>query len=174
MQQPLPPMLITLLWYRSCQERVLSWNRDNTIYIAQISYHCICMAKLCVIYWFQCWYRYFINGIMWDFCNDMTDHWYDLLFHYENGPPRPGPRFNIKMTSYQYRKSHCGDKTILRPSYLRNGIYFTGKTTYLYWIRAHWSMLAYTAHCMKQAVDLVVGCAVVAHSDSEFLEDACN
>ena len=22
---------------------------------------------------------------------------------------------NIKMTSYQYRKSHCGDKTILRP-----------------------------------------------------------
>ena len=28
----------------------------------------------------------------------------------------PGPWFNIKMTSYQYRKSHCGDKTILRPS----------------------------------------------------------
>ena len=34
----------------------------------------------------------------------------------------PGPWFNIKMTSYQYRKSHCGDKTILRPSYLHNGI----------------------------------------------------
>ena len=30
----------------------------------------------------------------------------------------PGPWFNIKMTSYQYRKSHCGDETILRPSYL--------------------------------------------------------
>ena len=26
---------------------------------------------------------------------------------------RPGPRFNIKMSFYQYRKSHCGDKTIL-------------------------------------------------------------
>ena len=26
------------------------------------------------------------------------------------------------MTPYQYRKSHCGDKTILRPSYLHNGI----------------------------------------------------
>ena len=48
----------------------------------------------------------------------------------------PGPRFDIKMTSYQYRKSHCGDKTILRPSYLHNGISYTGKTTSLYWIRA--------------------------------------
>ena len=48
----------------------------------------------------------------------------------------PGPRFNIKMTSYWYRKSHCGDKTILRPSYLHNGISYTGKTTSLYWIGA--------------------------------------
>ena len=47
-----------------------------------------------------------------------------------------GPRFNMKMTSYQYRKSHCGDKTILRPSYLHNGISHTGKMTSLYWIRA--------------------------------------
>ena len=45
-----------------------------------------------------------------------------------------GPRFNIKITSYQYRKSLCGDKTILRPSYLHNGISYTGKTTSLYWI----------------------------------------
>ena len=45
----------------------------------------------------------------------------------------PGPRFNIKMTSYQYRKSHCGDKTILRLSYIHNGISYTGKMTSLYW-----------------------------------------
>ena len=45
---------------------------------------------------------------------------------------RSGPWFNIKMTSYQFRKSHCGDKTILRPSYLHNGISFTGKMTYIY------------------------------------------
>ena len=32
--------------------------------------------------------------------------------------------------------SHCGDKTILRPSYLHNGISYSGKMTYLYWIRA--------------------------------------
>ena len=39
------------------------------------------------------------------------------------------------MSSYQYRKSHCGDKTILQPSYLHNGISYTGKMTSLYWIR---------------------------------------
>ena len=44
--------------------------------------------------------------------------------------------FNIKMLSYQYRKSHCGDKTVVRSSYLHNGISYTGKTTSLYWIRA--------------------------------------
>ena len=27
----------------------------------------------------------------------------------------PGPWFNIKMSSYQYRKSHCGDKIVLSP-----------------------------------------------------------
>ena len=43
---------------------------------------------------------------------------------------------NIKMSSYQYRKSHCGDETMWRPSYLHNGISCTGKMTYLYGIRA--------------------------------------
>ena len=46
----------------------------------------------------------------------------------------PGPRFNIKMSSYQYRESHCGDKTVVRSSYLYNGIPHTGKMTSLYWI----------------------------------------
>ena len=46
---------------------------------------------------------------------------------------RPGPWFNIKMSSYQYRKSHCGDKTVVRSSYLHNGISYTGKMTSLYW-----------------------------------------
>ena len=44
------------------------------------------------------------------------------------------PRFNIKMPSYQYRKSHCGDKTVVRSSYLHNGISNTSKMTSLYWI----------------------------------------
>ena len=45
------------------------------------------------------------------------------------------------MSSDQYRKSHCGDKTILRPSYLHNGISYTGKTA-LYWIRPQVSSMA--------------------------------
>ena len=45
----------------------------------------------------------------------------------------PGPRFNIKMSSYQYRKSHCGDKTVVTSSYLHNSISYTGKTASLYW-----------------------------------------
>ena len=47
-----------------------------------------------------------------------------------------GPRFNIKISSYQYRKSHCGDKTVVRSSYLHNGISYTGKMSSLYWIGA--------------------------------------
>ena len=35
-------------------------------------------------------------------------------------------RFNIKM-SYQYRKSHCGDKKMLRSFYLHNWIFHTVK-----------------------------------------------
>ena len=48
-------------------------------------------------------------------------------------PKWPGLWFNIKMSSYQYRKSHCGDKTVIRSSYLHNGISFTGKMPSLYW-----------------------------------------
>ena len=47
-----------------------------------------------------------------------------------------GPWFNIKMSSYQYRKSHCGDKTVVRWSYLHNGNSYTGKMSSLYWIGA--------------------------------------
>ena len=44
------------------------------------------------------------------------------------------PWFNAKLSSYQYRKSHCGDKTVVRSSYLHNGVLNTGKMSYLYWI----------------------------------------
>ena len=61
-----------------------------------------------------------------------------------------------KMSSYQYRKSHCEDKTILGLSNLHNGISYTGKMTSLYWIGAQvlscWSLVilickAYVSHC---------------------------
>ena len=62
----------------------------------------------------------------------------------------PGGRFNKKISSYQYRKSHCGDKTILRPSYLHNAISYTGKMTSLYWIRA--LMIFSTAPNRRQVI----------------------
>ena len=40
-----------------------------------------------------------------------------------------GPRFNINMSSYQFRKSHCGYKAVVSSSYLHNGISYTGKMT---------------------------------------------
>ena len=43
--------------------------------------------------------------------------------------PEDGPRFNIKMLSCRYRKYPCGDKTVVRSPYLRNGISYTGKMT---------------------------------------------
>ena len=58
-----------------------------------------------------------------------------ILYGRYHGSWWPGGWFNIKMLSYQYRKSHCGDKTVW-PSYFRNGISYTGKKTSLYWIRA--------------------------------------
>ena len=75
---------------------------------------------------------------------------------------RPGPWFNIKMLSYQYRKSHCGDKTVVRSSYLYNGISYTGKTTSLYWIRAldilrEWSQnLSYCIYLVRSLVRMVL------------------
>ena len=51
--------------------------------------------------------------------------WYSViqfrLFRFY-GPKYPvGPQLNTKMSSYQYRKSYGGDKTVIRSSYLHNG-----------------------------------------------------
>ena len=55
-----------------------------------------------------------------------------MLMHWRRKEPEPW--FNIKMSSYQYRKPHYGDKTVVRSSYLHNGISYTGKMSSLYWI----------------------------------------
>ena len=58
-------------------------------------------------------------------------------------------QYKLKMPSYQYRKSDCGDKTILRPSYLHNGISYTGETTSLYWIGAQDSLVCFPSEGRK-------------------------
>ena len=61
-------------------------------------------------------------------------NWLWCWFDDGNYLKRTGPWFNINMSSYQYRKSHCGYKTVVRSSYLHNGISYTGKMSSLYWI----------------------------------------
>ena len=46
---------------------------------------------------------------------------------------RSAALIQLKMTSYQCRKSHCGDKTIWWTSHLHSGISYTVKMTSLYW-----------------------------------------
>ena len=71
-----------------------------------------------------------------------------------------GPWFNIKMPSYQYRKSHCGDKTIVRSSYLHNGISYAGKTTSLYGIESlPWFLKnTHNRHPIAGLLGPVMGC----------------
>ena len=49
-------------------------------------------------------------------------------------PTETGPRFNIKMSSSQYRKTLGGDKTVVRSSYIHYGVSYTGKIIFFYWI----------------------------------------
>ena len=80
-----------------------------------------------------------------------------------------GGWFNIKMTSYQYRKSHCGDKTILQPSYFHNGISYTGKTTSLYWIRALISMNVLGDTVSYQTINMILYVLFKYKNDSSAL-----
>ena len=45
-------------------------------------------------------------------------------------------QYKIKMSSYYYRKSNCGDKTFVRSSYLHNGTSYASKMSSLYCIGA--------------------------------------
>ena len=84
--------------------------------------------------------KIFVKWDFWRRCNgaslvNVRRCWQSFAFWYgmRTCVPETGSWFNIKMSSYQYRKSHCGDKTIVRSSDLPNGISYTGKMTSLYW-----------------------------------------
>ena len=65
-------------------------------------------------------------------CQDSSVSAYSLV---PSCAKEPGHWFNMKMPPYQDRKSHCRDRTILRPSYLPNENSYTGKMTSLCWIK---------------------------------------
>ena len=80
--------------------------------------------------------------------------------------PEAGPWFNKKMLSYQYWKSHCGDKTVVRSSYLHNGISHTGKIS-LYWIRALVVILGMSLDChWGRVTHICVGNLTIIGSDN--------
>ena len=124
--------LVLGIWYGECHvECVLSWlpvvvtstiNQPSTMPLMP-------STDFRNFENFQC-QIFLLRSLFFDTCysgtNDTTAHCLHL----------PGPRFNIKMPSYQYMKSHCGDKTVVKSSYLHNGISSTGKMTSFYWIRA--------------------------------------
>ena len=53
------------------------------------------------------------------------------------------PRLNIKTIFPRYWDSHVKDKTVARPSYLKPGDPFTGKTTWLYWDDPLWFFMVH-------------------------------
>ena len=76
--------------------------------------------------------HYFVTTSLIGWAQTYNQPW---RYMWEVSSLRPGPRFNIKISSHQYRKSHCRDKTVVRSSYLQNGISYSGKTASLYCIR---------------------------------------
>ena len=86
-----------------------------------------------------------ISAKKWSNCHEMKNEIIDWT---------PGPRFNIKISSYQYRKSHCGGKTVVRSSYLHNRMSCTGKMASSYWIRV---LASNVAICFDIGHDLGLG-----------------
>ena len=78
--------------------------------------------NICPVIWFVLKYT-----SLWSLLT-LPGHWFKIM-----AKCCTGPWFNIKMSSHQYRKFHCGDKTVVRSSYLHHGISYTGKMTSLYW-----------------------------------------
>ena len=140
-----------ILWYKTHTQRVtyyFTWfgrKRDNSIrafsFRCTAHYHeatnnllvgkmrCKIMTNDYSITFMKSWVR----------CSSVRLGPQHIICHslLSNAPPSffhvkcPGPRFNIKMSSYQYRKSHCGDKTVVRSSYLHNGISCTGNVIFI-------------------------------------------
>ena len=93
----------------------------------------------------QCWPRSMSpNGVT-------RPQWVNTL-----RPRQNGHHFADNMP-YRYRKYHCGDKTVLRSSYLHSGISYTSKTTSLYWIRAQAAFLIFFSIAIFSPYFFLVG-----------------
>ena len=71
------------------------------------------------------------------------------------GSPKWCPWYDVKVLSYQYGKSHCGDKMVVRSCYLHDKMYYTGKMVSLYWIGPR-------LFCTKLCLNILAHCGSVA------------
>ena len=106
-----------------CSRRLLVGQRQ-TFSIITVMVQFICSIGLLNLTSVHC--QWLLNGCQRD-NNRMTA----ICYHIFQITSRAW--FNIKM-SYQYRKSQCGDKMVVKSSYLHNRISYTCKTSSLYWI----------------------------------------
>ena len=136
-----------MFWEKcNCKRSVHTWwrtkmNQYLTQWLTQdVSVNCCSKAALTqILTWCSANENYFQNVTLPFNPLNKTD-WAKpyRLYHIKLGNWAP---IQYKDDIYQYRKSHCGDKTILRPSYLHNGISYTGKMSSLYCIGAPGSWL---------------------------------
>ena len=87
-------------------------------------YSCMSNLKGCVtaMCWRHSWHA--TTGVQW--LQRVACTWHDTVLHW----------FITKMLSCRYRKSHRGDKAVVRSSYLHDGISYTCETISFYWIEA--------------------------------------
>ena len=83
--------------------------------------------------------------------SNLTCDWLSIVWTYSKQETE-----NRAWGLVQYRKSNCGDKTILRPSYLHNGISYTGKTPSCHWIRAHGLVSIQDLHSTELNINKIV------------------
>ena len=114
--------------------RSLPWRRRSTIQCAML----LCFGAVD--------FNYTLQGYVWVLIVSKTT----LANMSITTAKQAGAWFNIKIPSYQHRKSHCGDKTVVRSSYLHNGISYTRKMACLYWISPQ-----NTTTCMCYGLDSV-------------------
>ena len=98
------------------RQQIIIWD---TLHIRQN----IQLLAMKIVMFLPAWWWYQIESNL----NEIWTFFTQMIAKYA-----PGPWFSIKMSSYQYRKSHCGDKMVVRSSNLHNGIYYTGKMVSLY------------------------------------------
>ena len=128
---------LMMWWYTVMKHSVYDWYRSPSVRI--VSWMVACVIQQCLLF--------FIYHMCIRLQTHLNLHW--ICFHSRWTVNHPGSRFNIRILSYQYRKSHCWDKTVVRSSYLYNGISSTGKITSLYWIRVLTVVLPWPSHLFQ-------------------------